>query len=187
LLFPANDRRLKGGRPDLIKYGLATLWLMAIAALFIRAGGLRVSPLFGIEGGVSLGSRTSYVMFFTAMGGMVALSLLAGRRPFCRYGCLLAPFMIAGKCTSRAVGSPRLRLAADGERCIHCMLCTKNCPMSIDVHAMVQGNAMESPECISCGACVDSCPKDVLSFAFSSGRKPSLPERRSSGEGQTMP
>ncbi|GAB1485924.1 hypothetical protein MASR2M79_09710 [Aminivibrio sp.] len=37
-LFPANDRRLKGGRYDLIKYGIAVLWLAALVVLFIRAG-----------------------------------------------------------------------------------------------------------------------------------------------------
>ena len=166
-LFPANDRRLKGGRYDLIKYGIAALWLAALVVLFIRAGGiLSVDPLFGIPGGLSLGTPLSYMMFYIAMGGMVFLSLALGRRPFCRYGCLLAPFMIAGKTAAGKLRLPHLHLEAESEKCIDCRLCTKNCPMSLDVNRMVRDENMASPECISCGACVDVCPKKVLSFAF---------------------
>lgn len=169
VLFPANDRRIPGGKYDLIKYGVAAIWLAFLAAFFVRAGGiLSVAPLYGIEGGVSLATPVSYLMFYIAMGGMVVLSLAVGRRPFCHYGCLLAPFMIAGKYAAIKLGTPRLRLHAESEKCIDCKLCTKNCPMSLEVNAMVRASAMDSPECISCAACVDVCPKKVISLSFSS-------------------
>jgi polyferredoxin len=78
--------------------------------------------------------------------------------------------MIAGKYAAKKLGAPRLHLEAESEKCIDCKLCTKNCPMSLDVHAMVRSSGMDSPECISCAACVDVCPKKVLSFTFSSAR-----------------
>ena len=171
VLFPANDRRVPGGKYDLVKYGVAAVWLAFLVAFFVRAGGvLSVHPLYGIESGVSLATPVSYVMFYVAMGGMVVLSLAVGRRPFCHYGCMLAPFMIAGKYAAIKLGAPRLHLEAESEKCIDCKLCTKNCPMSLDVHAMVRSSGMDSPECISCAACVDVCPKKVLSFTFSSSR-----------------
>lgn len=167
-LFPANDRRVPGGKYDLIKYGIATAWLAALSYLFARAGGiLSVQPLFGIERGFSLATPVSYLMFYLAMGGMAALSLIMGRRPFCHYGCLLAPLMAAGKKAAEMAGTTVLHLEADNSRCIDCKLCTRNCPMSLDVNAMVRRENMSSPECISCGACVDVCPKKVLSFSFS--------------------
>ncbi len=172
ILFPANDRRLAGGRADYIKYAAAALWLAVLVYLFIRAGGiLSVEPLYGIESGFSLGSVRTYVMFYVAMGGMVFLSIMLGRRPFCRYGCLLAPFMTAGRLAARTVGTPCLRLEAESEKCIDCKLCTKSCPMSIDVHGLVKGGDMFSPECISCGACVDVCPKSVLSLGWGPMKK----------------
>ena len=39
ILFPANDRRVPGGRLDLIKYGIAALWLGALVFFFAKAGG----------------------------------------------------------------------------------------------------------------------------------------------------
>lgn len=172
VLFPANDRRLGGGRPDYIKYAAAAAWLVGMVYLFARAGGVSsVEPLFGIEGGFSLTTARTYAMFYIAMGGMVFLSLLLGRRPFCRYGCLLAPFMIAGRRAAAAAGTPSLKLEADREKCIHCKLCTKSCPMSIDVHSLVTGGDMYSPECISCAACADVCPRGVLSFRWTAPEK----------------
>lgn len=175
LLIQANDRRVPGGRYDLIKYGIAAAWLAAIIIFFVQAGGiLAVRPLFGIKGGFSLGTPVSYIMFYVAMGGMVVLSLAAGRRPFCHYGCMLAPFMIAGRYAAKIAGTPHLHLEADSEKCIDCRLCTKNCPMSLDVNAMVRSGDMFSPECISCGACVDVCPKKVISFSGAPLKKQQL-------------
>lgn len=172
ILFPANDRRVPGGRLDLIKYGIAAVWLAALVIFFAKAGGiLSVQPLFGIEGGLSLATPVSYLMFYVAMGGMVVFSIAAGRRPFCHYGCLLAPFMTAGRFAARISGTPHLHLEAESDRCIDCKLCTKNCPMSLDVNAMVRRGEMYSPECISCGACVDVCPKKVISFSWGAFRK----------------
>jgi len=76
--------------------------------------------------------------------------------------------MIAGKYAAKKIGSPRLHLEAESEKCIDCKLCTKNCPMSLDVNAMVRSSEMDSPECISCAACVDVCPRQVISLVFSS-------------------
>ena len=172
ILFPANDRRVPGGWLDLIKYGIAAAWLAALVAFFAKAGGiLSVQPLFGIEGGLSLATPVSYLMFYVAMGGMVVFSIAAGRRPFCHYGCLLSPFMTAGRLAGRLAGTPQLHLEAESEKCIDCRLCTKNCPMSLDVNSMVRRGSMFSPECISCGACVDVCPKKVISFSWSAPKK----------------
>lgn len=167
ILFPANDKRLKGGKADKIKYAFAILWLGLLLWLFFRAGGVRsVEPLFGIKGGLSLTTPLSYLIFYIAMGGIVAFSLLLGRRPLCRYGCLLAPFMIAGRLGAKYSPVPHLHLEGDPDKCIDCKLCTKNCPMSLDVNAMVRSGKMFSSECIACGACVDVCPKKAIFFSW---------------------
>ena len=78
--------------------------------------------------------------------------------------------MILGRKLRNAANWPSLRLRANKEACISCKKCTTNCPMSLDVNAMVHEGTMENSECVLCGSCVDVCPKDVLRYSFSSGR-----------------
>ncbi len=46
--------------------------------------------------------------------------------------------MILGRKLRNVVNTPALRLTAETEKCTNCMKCTRNCPMSLDVNAMVQ-------------------------------------------------
>jgi len=50
------------------------------------------------------------------------------------------------------------------------LVCTRGCPISLDVHHMVQDGDMEDSECILCGSCVDGCSKDAIRFSCSVGR-----------------
>jgi ferredoxin len=74
--------------------------------------------------------------------------------------------MILGRKVRNRLKTPALHLQADTDACIHCKTCTQACPMSLDVHALVQSESMENSECILCGSCVDTCPKDVIRYAF---------------------
>lgn len=47
--------------------------------------------------------------------------------------------------------------------CIGCRLCTKTCPMGIDVHEY-KGDALEHYDCIQCGRCVSKCPKKSIGY-----------------------
>ena len=56
--------------------------------------------------------------------------------------------------------------------CSSCGLCSKSCPMSIDVSKV---NKVTFPECIVCGQCVTSCPtkgKDLNLTVFGKAVKP---------------
>jgi ferredoxin len=79
----------------------------------------------------------------------------------------MAPFMIIGRWLRNRVHWPALRLQAAPEQCSDCLTCTRNCPMSLDVHAMVQRADMENYECILCGNCVDGCSKSAIRYTFS--------------------
>ena len=61
---------------------------------------------------------------------------------------------------------PGLRMTVEQSKCIDCKLCTKNCPMGLDVHHMVKVNHIDEYECSMCGECVDHCPKKVISYKF---------------------
>ncbi len=91
-------------------------------------------------------------------GGTLAVFLLFAifvDRPFCNYFCLkgAADGMLS---TVRPLSIARLE-----ERCIHCHLCDKNCPMHILVE---QSKFVRHPNCINCFKCISVCPKNCLKY-----------------------
>lgn len=84
------------------------------------------------------------------------------KRFFCRYLCtfgaklglysLLRPITISRN-----------------ESCISCKLCSKECPMHIQVD---KTNSLASPNCINCLKCIEYCPKDSLSIKGRNYLKP---------------
>ena len=42
----------------------------------------------------------------------------------------------------------------------------QECPMSLDVQAMVSTGFMTATECILCAQCSDTCPRDTISVLF---------------------
>lgn len=81
-------------------------------------------------------------------------------RFFCKYICPAgAIYAIIGKI------SPN-KIVRDENACIHCKLCSKSCPVNIDVEKVEK---VISAECISCQECVNVCPKkDVIEIKMGS-------------------
>ena len=93
-----------------------------------------------------------------------------GTRVWCRYGCPLAKGMqLFGK-----LSHSRFKVSTD-ENCKGYGLCTRACPMGIDVAAYAHKGrkpmhgsfGMEEP-CIGCGGCISVCPVDALKFGENS-------------------
>jgi len=87
--------------------------------------------------------------------GMVVLALtLVGAlfvdRPWCRYAC---PLGAANGIVARF--SP-VRLERSAATCVDCNLCTKSCPMGIEV---AEATVITSADCIGCLECVEACPR----------------------------
>jgi Pyruvate/2-oxoacid:ferredoxin oxidoreductase delta subunit len=96
----------------------------------------------------------------------IGLAIAVGRRAGCHTVCWMAPFMMIGRWIRNQFPWPSLRLVADASACADCKKCTTNCPMSLDVNAMVQLGKMENVECILCGTCVDNCAKHAIRYSF---------------------
>jgi ferredoxin-type protein NapH len=161
--FPANDRRVRGGRLNLIKFVIWVPWLAAIAFLFIRAGGVqKVDPLYRTWHGISISEPWMFGIYYGIATIFLVMSFAVGRRAMCHYLCWMAPFMIVGRKLRNALRIPALQLAPTGAQCVHCKLCTKACPMSLDVEQMIAAGRLENSECILCGSCVDICPEKAL-------------------------
>jgi ferredoxin-type protein NapH len=169
--FMVKDRRLNGKKIDWIKWALWGPWIGLLVFLVLRAGGYRaLQPLYLMENGISVSEPAGYISFFLVLLIFMLLSFAVGRRAFCHTMCWIAPFMILGRKLRNTLSWPALRLKSRKEKCINCMQCTQNCPMSLDVNKMVQNETLENGECILCGTCIDVCPENVISFSFSAGK-----------------
>ncbi len=88
------------------------------------------------------------------LGFIVLLVSLIGsffyERFFCKYMCPL------GAVNAIVSKTSRFFVKRDPETCINCNLCSKACPVNIDVAREL---TVKSAECISCGKCVAACPQ----------------------------
>ncbi len=85
---------------------------------------------------------------------VLAVTLIASffvERPWCRYACPLgAANGLVGKL------SP-VYLQREASACTSCKICTRACPMGLEVHT---ATTIRSADCNSCLECVGSCPRN---------------------------
>ncbi|MEA4907298.1 MAG: 4Fe-4S binding protein [Chloroflexi bacterium] len=168
---PLNNRAVHPGKIDWIKWVIWVPWISLIVWLVFQAGGsARLDLLYLTENGVSVSEPSRFFVYYMVVGVFILLAALVGRRAGCHTICWMAPFMILGRWIRNRFAWPALRLRADAAACQDCKVCTQNCPMSLDVNAMVQRGHMEHPECILCGSCVDNCASRAIRYSFSSGK-----------------
>jgi len=177
IVEPLNPRPVTGKKIDWIKWLIWLPWVSLIVFLAMRAGGYRtIDLLYHTQGGISVAGSPdrpiiiAYVIYYFVIALFIGLAVVVGRRAGCHSVCWMAPFMILGRWMRNRSAWPALRLAADASACKDCKLCSRNCPMSLDVNAMVQTGQMEDAECILCGTCVDNCDKNAIRFSFSAGK-----------------
>ncbi|HVN53405.1 MAG TPA: 4Fe-4S dicluster domain-containing protein [Anaerolineaceae bacterium] len=177
ICFPVNDRPVSLKKIDWIKWSIWIPWLGIIVASVILAGGYKTIDLaLDTQNGISVAGSVdrpilfAYIIYYFVAGVFVALSFFVGRRAGCHSICWMAPFMILGRKLRNLAVWPSLRLKADPARCSDCKTCVTNCPMSLDVNALVQAGRMEHPECILCGSCVDNCARHAIVYSFSAGK-----------------
>jgi polyferredoxin len=93
---------------------------------------------------------------WTITPGLVVLSLtligsLFVERPWCRYACPVgAASGLLGKL------SP-VYLKREAAACTDCKICTKACPMGLNVHT---ATTITSVDCVSCLECIGECPRE---------------------------
>ena len=168
MVEPVNNRPVNGKKVDWIKWGIWVPWVGLIVWMAVQAGGYSsVNFLHLTEAGVSVDEPVKYIVYYFVIFLFVGLAVFAGRRAGCHTICWMAPFMIIGRWIRDRFGWASLRLVADASACADCKLCSKNCPMSLDVNSMVQLEQMENSECILCGTCVDNCSKHAIRYSFS--------------------
>jgi ferredoxin-type protein NapH len=174
-MLRVNPHRV-GRRADVVKWLIWVPWIALVIFAVVRAGGYHaIDPFYGTVGGISLAGDAdrpaiaAFAIYFIVVLLFFGLAASVGRRGGCHTACWMAPFMIAGRAVRNVGGWPSLRLVADSSACKECGTCTAECPMSIDVQALVASHSMEHTECSLCGTCADVCPSKVIRYSFSSG------------------
>jgi polyferredoxin len=85
--------------------------------------------------------------------GIFFLLVIVVARGWCRFLCPLGAWLsFYNKITP-------LNVSVDKKKCVSCGLCTKNCPMKIDVP-----NSHRSLECIGCTRCIHNCNKEAITL-----------------------
>jgi polyferredoxin len=177
IVEPVNRKPVNGKKIDWIKWLIWIPWISLIVFSIIQAGGFKqVDLMYMTQNGISVAGAPdrpiifAYLIYYIVIALFIGLAIAFGRRAGCHTICWMAPFMIIGRWIRNRFGWPSLRLVASASACSDCKLCTRNCPMSLDVNAMVQIEQMEDLECILCGTCVDNCSKSAIHFSFSPGK-----------------
>jgi polyferredoxin len=166
-----KGKRVNRKRVNWIKWLVWTPWAAGLVLMALRAGGITaVDFRWHTWHGISVADLPGLIAFLSVTSVFLVLALSVGRRAACHMICWMAPFMIAGRAARNVFAWPSLRLAAKSDTCRRCGACTKQCPMSLDVQALVGADAMENADCILCGSCVDACPAKTIRYTFSSGR-----------------
>jgi ferredoxin-type protein NapH len=176
--FAVNDRPANR-RLDKVKMIVFVPWIGFFAFLLVAAGGPeRVDFLYAKAFGIPLAGTVERAMYFMTVALVLVLSLVGGKRGLCHILCWVSPFMILGKRLRDLAGLPGLVLKADPAACSRCGACSRACPMSLDVAALVPTALIAESECILCGSCADSCPKSAIRFGFGFGRRRAAPSAR---------
>lgn len=177
MAFPVNNAPVTNKKLDWVKWVIWVIWLGIILSLVISAGGYHSLNLFlDTQNGISVAGTAErpiiipYIIYYIVLGTFFLTSVIAGRRGGCHTFCWMAPFMIAGRKIRNLLNLPALHLQAAPENCTNCKKCTTNCPMSLDVNAMVHQINMENSECILCGNCVDNCAAHAIRYSFGRSR-----------------
>ena len=59
---------------------------------------------------------------------------------------------------------PRIKqIQFNKEACVNCNICSKKCPININVSSFKTEGVVSDPNCLKCGVCVAKCPKKALS------------------------
>jgi polyferredoxin len=170
--FYANNKRFEAGRKDRIKYWIWAAWFASLITIFLlNLRRLHFDLLHMLRNGVSVSNLHGYIPYYLVTIIIFSLCMIIGKRSLCHYGCWIAPFMVFGRKLGNTLGFPGLRLKSDQSRCTGCKVCTKVCPMGIDVNNLVKSGTMEHPECILCAECSNACKADAIHMAFCRRKK----------------
>jgi polyferredoxin len=139
-LWPVLDKYLR-----FVKYGVL-VWAVTGAAIY----GVMVFKDYDPWSALITIAEMSFTPGLVILGLSLVGSFFV-ERPWCRYACPLGAVSgLVGKL------SP-VYLKREAGACTNCKICTKACPMGLNVHT---ATVITSVDCVSCLECVGECPRE---------------------------
>jgi len=159
---------LRTKKADLLKYLVFLGIFGSLGYAIWSSGGLKtIDLLYRTENGISILATGGVAMFLGPVFIILIFTLAFGKRGFCHTFCPIAVMLMIGRKIRNIFRWPALHLEAEKDRCTGCGTCARECPMSLEVDAMVRKGEMENAECILCGSCADACPQGAIRYAWS--------------------
>jgi polyferredoxin len=159
-LLPGTLRKRKFKN---VKWITGIIFLVLILAPIIIYGIQKIIIPYHMQDKlVSISSLRDLVRYYILTIGIILITVILGKRNWCRYVCPMYIFNYIGIKISKLLRLPGLKFEIKSENCTNCGICSKNCLMGLDVHQMVKNNNWNRNECIQCGQCINSCKCGVL-------------------------
>jgi polyferredoxin len=84
-----------------------------------------------------------------------------------RAWCVICPMGTTAHFITKfaTVGSKNKYVTFNEEKCVECKLCSKTCPIGIDVLSYKKHGKVTHADCLKCNMCVNKCPKKSINIA----------------------
>ena len=166
-----NNKRIQNLKTNWFRIIIVSVWVFIMIATVVFREQFPTLDMDHPGAGKFATSNVRYFLPYIPVVVFIFLFIyLFGRRGFCHRGCWIYPLIAFSTKLGALIHTPSLYVSIKNmEACKDCKLCTRVCPMSIDVYNHIEGQIKLPNNCIQCGLCIDKCPKDVL--AFSVGRE----------------
>jgi len=163
-----NNKRKENQKINWFRIVLVSIWVIVMIGTVIFGEQFPKLDLGNPGAGKFATSNIRYFLPYIPVTIFIFLFVyLFGRRGFCHRGCWIYPIIAFSAKIGTITHIPSLYVAVkNSNECNNCKLCTRICPMSIDVYDYIQTNTKLPIHCIQCGLCIDKCSKDILSFSF---------------------
>ena len=147
---PGTDKALKHLKYAVLAAIVIPLWILQLP---VDTG---LSP-WGVFGAITSLNPSAILSAIPTIGFAVLILIFIGsffvERMFCRYLCPL------GAALSLVSFFRIFRIRRDTDACSRCGLCSKKCPMGINIH---DRRTVSSGECINCMRCIGSCRRSAI-------------------------
>ena len=155
------------------KYSLLLIFVLsffasALTFYFIRLHSgkipeVRFSPFLLY---VDFNLHYKYIWMYDTVGALL-LGLLLEKRWLCRNACYMGTLCSIGSTYSR------LLPVINSQKCNHCGVCDKVCPVNIPVESYLEKSLglITNSECLLCGKCIDQCKKEAIRYKMIWNRK----------------
>lgn len=84
-----------------------------------------------------------------------------------RTWCMVCPMGTMSHYVSKLkfAKSKMKQVSFEQNKCVNCKICSKNCPIGIDVLSHKNEGKVTDADCLKCNVCVEKCPKKLLNIA----------------------